>query len=379
MRNIFRSKNLRVFWQVLLLFICMPLFIIGYLIPKKKNLWIAGNVFGQKDNAFYFFEFAKDIPEIKIIWISKEHTHNPQCYYYLSIKGLYYQYRSAVAILSTGRGDVARFTLAGKKLVQLWHGIPIKKILLDSREFSPCSRVRGIDRVLRCVLRKNLSKYSLITAANELNKNCLVGAFGVSSNIVCITGLPRHDFIYTECKNAIKVHREHIKILFAPTWRVSTEKTKSLFNWLENESFVRLQEKYNIFIDVCIHPLSDKNESTYKSELTNYYNGMDINKDLCQYDLLITDYSSIALDFSVLDKPIVFYCPDFKYYVDNRGIYEHYAEMLSEKMISNDMDLVDAINEFIHNRNKRDFFINEGFLVDGGSCQRIYFKIKELL
>lgn len=49
---------------------------------------------------------------------------------------------------------------------------------------------------------------------------------------------------------------------------------------------------------------------------------------MAQCDLLITDYSSIYLDYLLLDRPIVFFAYDLEHYVErDRALYFTYESM----------------------------------------------------
>ena len=52
----------------------------------------------------------------------------------------------------------------------------------------------------------------------------------------------------------------------------------------------------------------------------------DINAALPEIDVLLTDYSSIAFDFALLGKPIVFLAADLETYAQRRGLYDSYRE-----------------------------------------------------
>ncbi len=50
----------------------------------------------------------------------------------LSRAGLWLTLRARVLVVTHGAGDVNRYGTRGGFLVQLWHGIPLKKLHLDS-------------------------------------------------------------------------------------------------------------------------------------------------------------------------------------------------------------------------------------------------------
>ena len=51
-------------------------------------------------------------------------------------------------------------------------------------------------------------------------------------------------------------------------------------------------------------------------------------------DVLITDYSSIAYDFLLLDRPIVYFVPDLDRYVEHRNVYFTLEEMAAGPIVT---------------------------------------------
>ncbi|WP_169781831.1 CDP-glycerol glycerophosphotransferase family protein, partial [Escherichia coli] len=48
---------------------------------------------------------------------------------------------------------------------------------------------------------------------------------------------------------------------------------------------------------------------------------IDTNGLLLTFDILITDYSSIAFDFFVMNRPVIYYAYDIEQYNNERGLY----------------------------------------------------------
>ena len=381
MQYILRCKGLIFLWQITVAILCFPLYVLSILIPIKNNLWIFGNVFGYKDNARYLYEYTrKNHPEIQTYWIYKEKqqfNYKDDQLYFLSVRGLWVQFRAAIAILSTGSGDVARFTLLKKIKVQLWHGIPIKKILLDSKETLPFPHMIFFSGLYLKLFRRNLKKYDLIIAANESNKACLTSAFGVSSDKVVVTGTPRHDIILSTSKNIPK-SKNGLKILYAPTWRRNSDIARKNLEWLYCKEFNSWCHEKGVVVDICIHPLNDYLSSEVKTNsVIKLYSGDDINCNLTDYALLITDYSSIAIDYSILHRPVLYYCIDYEEYDKARGLYDYYNEIINEKKNS---DVTSLINEIKSKFDGHSFISNDvdvqSFIVDGGACPRIIKEVK---
>lgn len=115
------------------------------MIPKNKNLWIFGAWFGDKyaDNSKYLFEYVnKNKPEIRAIWVTRnENTYKLvkkegyEVYFKNSLKGFLYSSLAGVGIISNAFNDIP-YTTGRMKIVQLWHGTPLKKIVFDETRFT---------------------------------------------------------------------------------------------------------------------------------------------------------------------------------------------------------------------------------------------------
>ena len=71
-------------------------------------------------------------------------------------------------------------------------------------------------------------------------------------------------------------------------------------------------------------------------------NDADLHELFCVADVLISDFSSIIFDFSLLNKPICYYVPDLDQYMEERGCFVDYAE-LTEGRLASDEDGLAAL------------------------------------
>ncbi|MEZ8611609.1 MULTISPECIES: CDP-glycerol glycerophosphotransferase family protein [Vibrio] len=340
MPNLNKNKYLRTALQAFLFLLFIPMRLIAYFTPLNKKIWIFGNVYGYKDNPKYLYEYIqREEKTIRPIWISRKKNDLGtsgigEAYYYLSFKGLVYQYRASVVFLTTGKNDVAKFTLPRKIIIQLWHGVPIKKLLLDSEETSPIpKRFKLLNRLFYKILRSSLNKYSLICAVNEHNRICMANAFGLPLDKVKVTGIPRHDIII-ESVESKPLNVGGKRILYAPTWRSSLSEAKAAITAVLTLELLEYCQDNNVAIDISIHPLNKKLVEDEKLFVdVNKLTCQDVNERLIDYDLLITDYSSIAFDFSVLGRPVLFSCLDIEKYNAERGLYNDFHNLLVDNNI----------------------------------------------
>ena len=112
---------------------------------------------------------------------------------------------------------------------------------------------------------------------------------------------------------------------------------------------------------------------------------MDINQDIYSvinnFDLLITDYSSIYFDYLLSDNPIIFAPFDYDHFIGNqREFYYDYDEVTPGPKCKNWDEVLEWIVKFKDNsmlysaerKNIKDKFHK---YQDGNSCKRVYEKI----
>ena len=109
---------------------------------------------------------------------------------------------------------------------------------------------------------------------------------------------------------------------------------------------------------------------------------LSINELINAFDLLITDYSSVMFDFSVLKRPMMFYTYDYeRYEKDLRGFYFDMKEEVPGPIVTNTNQLIKHIKEenLIIEGKYEEFIQKYNSLEDGNSSSRIVNKIKELM
>ena len=147
---------------------------------------------------------------------------------------------------------------------------------------------------------------------------------------------------------------EQIKLYFYnPTYRVKGERTianGALYSnplplrWEEIKSIDEFLFRNDALLIVKYHPYEEEEKAETYRRFSNKVKNILlltskelINHFISIYDLLpassflITDYSSIYLDYLLLDKPILFFCPDFTEYNKTRGFIVEY-DVLSDWM-----------------------------------------------
>ncbi len=211
--------------------------------------------------------------------------------------------------------------------INTWHGTPLKHMGYERANGSLES-----DNTVR-----NFLCADYLLSANEILTRMYLEGYkmkGIYSGEIIEEGYPRNDLlvstkrediINTLQENGIEIDRNKKIILYAPTWRAG-DNGKELIN---PDELLEVKKSLEENID------TDKYQILIKPHYMVYrylqgideYKGLlvpstiDTNEILSIVDVLISDYSSIFLDFLVLDRPVLFYVPDLQNYIDTRGLY----------------------------------------------------------
>ena len=116
--------------------------IITCIIPKNKKLWIFGAWKGMlySDNTRYLFEYLNSIDTgYQFVWISKDkkvidivRNKGYTAYYYGSLSGIWSVIRAKVAFYTEGIYDISPIVNKKTKIIQLWHGMGVKAVGMES-------------------------------------------------------------------------------------------------------------------------------------------------------------------------------------------------------------------------------------------------------
>lgn len=254
--------------------------------------------------------------------------------------------RAGVLVVTHGLGDVNRYANGGAFVVQLWHGIPLKRIGLDSPATTQVPDVPGAPLLRRAVgvlYRGAAQRIRVLPAASHRSRGRLESAFGLGDDRVVVTGEPRVDVLSSGPADerraaASALLRDRVGdvaagtrvILYAPTWRdgAADPAVPSAAEWVE---IIRLLEDADALLLVRSHPLG---EGGYAPPLPSRRVRMlgssvlpDIAPALAAVDLLVTDYSSLAYDVGLLGMPVLYLAPDADEYARTRGFYGRYEDV----------------------------------------------------
>ena len=215
-------------------------------------------------------------------------------------------------------------------------------------------------------------------------------AMHLPKGIVKATGVSRTDQFYD--KEFVESRKQKLYeimpeakgkkvILYAPTFRGHVA-TASSPDRIDFERFCR--ELGNEYVIVCKHhpfvknpPIIPEELQHFARDLTKYLSIEDL---LCCADICISDYSSLVFEYSLFEKPMIFYAYDYDNYCDWRGFYYDYSEFTPGPVVQTEDELLNSIKNIDTQFDKQKVIdFKEKFMgsCDGHATERIIALMKE--
>lgn len=262
----------------------------------------------------------------------------------------------------------------GTIMIDTWHALgAFKKFGIDSAKTD-----EEINR-----FRMDSKNIDYLLVSSQEVKTIYSKALNVPEEKIMSIGIPRTDplfdgeYIHREKKKFIKENRFLDKkkiILYTPTFR---DDEKEYFNMQLNLHMLRECFKDEYVILLKLHPII-RHPYKIEDDLKDFvydFSKENINNLLMVADILITDYSSVVFEYSLLKKPIIFYAYDYdKYKNELRNFYFEYESFIPAKMSMTTEEVVDDIKNI--EKGKYDIEVIESFskkfceYTDGKSSKR---------
>lgn len=208
----------------------------------------------------------------------------------------------------------------GQHLLQTWHGTPIKKLLHDAAPGSVSLRYQRL-------MARQVRQWDLLLAQNREAEQRLRRALGYSGQ-VRVGEYPRNVKLLggievgRRVRSDLGIGEEQRVILYAPTWRERLRHPEGLAGHSNGQGLlgeVYPAHRTDAVVLMRTHHMNRARPGPGLVDVSRYPN---IEELMMAADVLVSDYSSIFLDFALTGKPAVVYAPDLERYRDvERGLY----------------------------------------------------------
>lgn len=326
------------------------LIVIFHCLPIKRNKVVFSNFYGRGygDNPKYIADemIRRGLP-YDIVWLLSNMDENiPSQIRKVKYNRIRCDYELATAkiIICNTKGDLHFWKKKGQYYIQTWHGsFGLKYIEGDAAKTLSKRYIRKS--------KSDSERTDLFISNSRLQTEEYKRAFWCTCEIL-ESGFPRNDVLFSYIdkdiiKEKLGLDTNSGILLYAPTFRdngdfscydIDYDRLLKTLHRLSNSEWTIL---------VRLHPgmrkslnLNGKNKNVI--DVSSYSDGQEL---LCISDALISDYSSMMLDFAILRRPIFIFATDIEEYKKMRGLKPIYFDLPFDICTSNEM-LMSKISSF---------------------------------
>ena len=285
------------------------------------------------------------------------------------------------------RNPIYFFLSLKAKKVHLWHGLTFKPVELGLI-------AKGIP-YLKSRLFRHIVNYDLMVSTSNFWTEHLYKKYFLAKDVENY-GYPRNDVLFRKPDqldligvdlnkfNMLKKAKEkgYKLAIYSPTFRDDGSDAFSSGN-LNLEKLNIFLSKHNIILILKMHP---HNAHVYEdlSNILNYGKDFDIYPVMSLSDMMITDYSSIYIDYLIIDRPIVFFNYDYEKYLEkNRKLQTKFLDTIPGVITREQEGLEQAILDHLisckdsHKGDRTKLKETSYEFFDGNSAKRIFCKFEQ--
>ena len=276
--------------------------------------------------------------------------------------------------------------------IQTWHGTPLKKLALDMEDVFMVGE-SDIDSYKEH-FTKNVHTWDFLISQNPFSSETFRRAFDFHREMLEY-GYPRNDILFREnttegirsFKRKLGLPEDKKIILYAPTWRDDEFSEDDKYEFRPQISFEKLQkelgDEYIMIVKYHYLIMDAIDWSPYEGFIYHFDQSRDIAELFLVSDILITDYSSVMFDYSILNRPMFFFAYDFyKYKNELRGFYFSYSKEMPGPISTTTDELIEDIHSYdysVYAQRYEKFKKKYNSIDDGRAASRVLHLMKQLI
>lgn len=354
-------------------------FVCSACVPRRAQRWVFGSWVGVGEGALAVAqELQASDPQAQITWVvgnereaaaASREGFTPVRRH--TFAGWWATLTARYIVITHGYRDVNRYGVVGAQITHLGHGAPIKRLhhhvagMTDGPGF--------LRSLLRRLYRIGAERVQLYVAGSVTVAERLREASRLDPGRVQVLGDPRDDVVAAQVQHpelALAVRRDVEQllglapdssaserwILYAPTWRdgepdpavPTAQEAAAISTWLAD---------HQARLVIRSHPMGsgayDAVFASQSGEVTDRVHALpatiapDITPLLGAFDTVISDYSSIVIDYALLGRPIVWFAPDLEHYSQTRGLYEPLHLTAAGQIVSSWAAVLERLGEVL--------------------------------
>jgi CDP-glycerol glycerophosphotransferase len=340
----------------------------------KRRLHLFFGEHGGKfiGNNKYFYLYLKEKSDLPVYWV----VENRELYRELQGQGIdVLDFREKGFLFTLPRASHFYFdnmTWQRKypwlryfkaKIIHMSHGVGLK---MTEKMMIPDDFMKRLNAAEEKRLNERIFHNDLLVSTSAFYaENVSAPAYNTPMENITLAGYPKNDLFYRDIKGAEVFSDQetlnrvaefektgHKILVYAPTFRDMDSGFKYA-DVIDYPEFDRFLARYRLVLVIKGHTgtaAGDHGRGIQApfSNILFYHGGRDGYPLLKEADLLVTDYSSIYMDFLHHRKPIVFFVYDYHEYVKNhREIQFDYEEMTPGPKVRNYDELTGWLGHFL--------------------------------
>lgn len=390
-KKIKETSLLFVIWLALKKITYIILYSLFRLLPLKSKIIVFASERDYCDNSWALYQYIHSkYSNYQFVWVTlkrKKYNNDKRTKfiyhpYSFTLLSAWYIARAKYIFYTHGLGNDLKIR-KNQMVMNLWHGIAIKGTKCETLSSTP--------------------PFTHLIYLGEMNKKAQAQFLSCDEKYLVPLGYPRNDILLN---NRDKGYNNPFVpkgfngkvVIWMPTYRKSPNKFLSEDNCETNtglplfDSVHALKqlddflESINVFVITKIHHLQALND-VFQLKFKNIIfvtddnlvdKGLQLYQILGKSDALLTDYSSVSIDYLLVDKPMGFIIDDLEEYEKGRGKFqfENVKEVLAGIHIYNIKELHSFLIEISKNidstRSMREKIIGSMITYqDNESCERI--------
>lgn len=262
------------------------------------------------------------------------------------------------------------------RVVQLWHAVGAFKTVGFARKRKDAATHKRNSRAHR--------SYTHVIVSAECDRPHYAKAFNLPQSRIYATGVPRIDAIMDaawqqRARNGFFQRYPQAKgkrvVLFSPTFRGDDVRRASYdFSKLDLPQLAAWCREHGSIAVLKFHPLTQNVPQIPQGlddAIINASDVREVNDLLPAADMLVTDYSSVIYEASLLEIPMVFYAYDLSEYEQSRGFFEPYGKFVPGPFVQSFPALLGALGDGGSPKAVKAFKRRHFAHLDSGSTDRV--------
>lgn len=295
-----------------------------------------------------------------------------------------YELSTARIIISNTKARFPYYKRKNQYYIQTWHGgFGVKYIEKDIERFLPKDYVQDS--------KYDSSITDLILSGSDFQTRVIKDSFWYDGEIF-MKGIPRNDIFFNYTSESISklkklygFEKDSKVVIYAPTFRRSGNDDVYQLNTIQLLQTLKKKTGDNWKLIIRLHPSIACKSGIfhYDEDVIDGSSYADPQELLLLSDLLITDFSSMMMDFAIMKKPVLLFILDMEDYVNETGGVRPIFYNLPFPIGRSNEDLNKILKEFDNSvyLSRLDVFMEKYFCSydDGHASEYVVERIKKIM